>query len=361
MAFAIDSIGFGHGRCGKGPCGHGPWITFPWTPGYPFLGTQGFAVDAVTFEDLTEQRILRAQERGTAFTYAFPHVDSATHTAMGSWVQGTRGAATRYVALEHRTGLPYVVRQAGDAWDVSRGAGTNRDTTMAFQAERDVTYAAQVMADSPVAYWRMGEATGVSTLTDVTGNSFHAVIAAGVTLQECGALVGDWDRALRVTSGGGTAGHVRVGSLGLGDAFTAEWWFRHTEPDSIAEHAIVAWGGGGLGAWWIKILNGAISTHQNSTGTVYFQSTFPYADNAWHHMAWARSAAGVGNGTVYIDGSSAPGTTANSIRTPSVVSLSLFSFNGAQGFNGYVDEVAIYNYALTADRVLAHYRAGRRQ
>lgn len=360
MPLAVDSMGFGHGRCGKGPCGHGPWVTFAQTPAYPFAETTAYDVDIATFEDLTEQRFLRARDGGLAFTYTFTRVDSATHTAIGSWVQACNGAATRFLALDFRTRRPHVVRLAADAWEVARPVGVSRETTVPLRVERDVTYAEAVMADSPVAYWRLGEATGVSTLADATGNGRHAVIVQGVTLQQCGALVGDWDRGVVVTSGGGTAGYARVGSVACADAFTFECWFRHTAADSIAEHAIVAYGNSGA-SWWVKFLNGFITTHQNTAGTQFSVTSQPYADDAWHHFAWARSAAGTPNATIYIDGRSANGTLTSSVPTTAVQSIALFSFAGAQGFQGALDEVALYGSALPAARVLEHYRAGVRR
>lgn len=360
MPLAVDSMGFGHGRCGKGPCGHGPWVTFAQTPAYPFASTAGFDVDAATFEDLTEQRFLRSRDRGLAFTYQFTRIDSATHTAISSWVQACNGAATRFLALDFRTRRPQVVRCAADTWEVARTVGVNREFAIPFRVERDVTYAEVVMADSPVAYWRLGDATGVSTLADATGNARHGVIVQGVTLQQCGALIGDWDRGVRVTSGGGTAGYARVGSVACADAFTCEFWFKHPAPDAVAEHAIVAYGNSGT-SWWVKFLNGLITTHQNTAGTQFSVTSQPYADNAWHHFVWARSAAGTPNATIYIDGASANGTLTSSVPTTAVQSIALFSFAGAQGFQGYVDEFALYGSALSAGRVLEHYRAGVRR
>jgi hypothetical protein len=359
MAFGVDSAGFGHGRCGHGPCGHGPWLTFPFTPGYPYQHAQAYAVEAPQFEDGTEQRFLRATEPGGQLTYTFPRVDSAMALAVSSWVQAAIGPATRFRVLEHRTQRPLIVRMADDTWGTARGPGIGRDSGMTFTVCRDVTYAEEVMADSPVAYWRLGDATGVSTAVDASGTGKHAAIVQGLNPQQTGALVGDWDTAYAVTSGAGTAGYARVGSVGLGDAMTVEFWFQHLAPGAVAQHALVAWSNSGA-AWWVKFLNGKITTHQNTAGTQFSVTSKTYADSLWHHFVWARSAAGPTTGAVYLDATLATGTVTSSLPTPGVHSLALFSFNGAQGFEGTMDEVALYPAALSADRVLAHYRAGTR-
>lgn len=359
MALGVDSAGAGHGKFGKGPCGHGPWLTYPFTPGYPFTMTQGYAVDAVAFEDTSEQRFARATERGGQFTYTMPHIDSATALAVSSWVQAAIGPATRFKAWEYRTNRPMVVRLAEADWSTARGPGINRDTTLTFRVCRDVTYAEQVMADSPVAYWRLGEATGQSTVIDATGNGKHGVIVAGVTLQQCGPLSGDWNRSIAVTSGGGTAAQIRVGAMPIADAFTFECWFRHPRPSATAQHLLIAQQQSGT-AWFIKMLNGILTTHQGTAAVQFSATTAAYADDTWHHLVWARSAAGPGFADVYADGQNVTGTVTTSVPTTAVASLCLGSLNGAQGFEGYLDDVALYDTALSAERVRLHYLAGGR-
>jgi hypothetical protein len=108
----------------------------------------------------------------------------------------------------------------------------------------------------------------------------------------------------------------------------------------------------------------------NTSGKVYywdyngsyclnFYSNKAVNDNIWHHIVFTRSGT---TGNIYIDGvldnTSTVGTAAN-------ISSSLDFEVGADFrdavayFNGYLDDVRVYNYARTADEVLADYNDGK--
>lgn len=66
----------------------------------------------------------------------------------------------------------------------------------------DSPYARAVLADTPLGYWRLGEAAGTTVATDDSGNSHHLRYVNGAAdgLGEAGATVGTasgCDRAAR--------------------------------------------------------------------------------------------------------------------------------------------------------------------
>jgi hypothetical protein len=80
-----------------------------------------------------------------------------------------------------------------------------------------------------------------------------------------------------------------------------------------------------------------------------------YNDGNWHHVAatydGSSSAAGV---NLYFDGTLRPKTSSDSLSATILNSVNFYigSRNNAQQFfNGQIDEVKIFNYALTADQV----------
>ena len=77
-------------------------------------------------------------------------------------------------------------------------------------------------------------------------------------------------------------------------------------------------------------------------------------DNQWHHYCITGSGA-AGNFIVYIDGSSSTqtgGSTAASLSTDSNNNIGRIKFGAsARPFTGLIDEVAIFNYALTPRQI----------
>ena len=86
----------------------------------------------------------------------------------------------------------------------------------------------------------------------------------------------------------------------------------------------------------------------------------------WHHVAWVREGGGAANvgSTIYIDGVAVP--TEDDPGLPSnasepMVNSAEFRINRARDlerfFTGTLDEVVLFDYALTAQDVSAHYLA----
>src|SRR5438067_3074668 len=119
-------------------------------------------------------------------------------------------------------GLPLLV---GDV-RVARAAGSG--------------YAAAVLADHPVGYWRFGEAAGASTAVDASGHGINGTYVGGPTLAVAGALSGDTDTAVRFNGAAGQ--YVSFGNnfgMAATQPFSVEVWVR---PDSIpsATFAVLA-------------------------------------------------------------------------------------------------------------------------
>jgi len=100
------------------------------------------------------------------------------------------------------------------------------------------------------------------------------------------------------------------------------------------------------------------------TNMIQVNNTTPvdYNNGAWHHVAatydGSSTAAGV---KLYFDGANLPLSTSDSLTASILNSINFYvgsRNNAAQFFNGQIDEVKIYNYALTADQVKKSYNNG---
>ena len=89
-----------------------------------------------------------------------------------------------------------------------------------------MTYSAEVLADSPAGYWRLGEASG-TTLNDSSGNS-HSGTYTSVTLGATGALAGDSDTAATFNGSSSHADVAYASWMGVTTALSVEAWIKTT-------------------------------------------------------------------------------------------------------------------------------------
>lgn len=210
------------------------------------------------------------------------------------------------------------------------------------------------MADSPVAYWRLGEASG-TTAADEVGIR-PGTYEGGFTLGQTGAISGDANKAVILDGVNGS--HISIGSVGSGlTAFTFETWFK-TSLD--ARRALF----GTTNSYALAIgdlrLRGAQTIRCNLAATLDgYISGVNFSDSAWHHFAcvWP----GGTSFSMYWDGQ--PKTVTHTVQTattfggPTVVRLGNWGGQNLQ-LAGSMDEAAFYHAALTAAQILAHYNKG---
>lgn len=88
---------------------------------------------------------------------------------------------------------------------------------------------------------------------------------------------------------------------------------------------------------------------------LYYSSSTLSDNNGWHHVALTYDGSHV---TFYVDGVADPALSANHSSLASFTNAVLnigYSDNGLDRFNGDIDEVRIYNRALSANEILALY------
>jgi hypothetical protein len=221
-----------------------------------------------------------------------------------------------------------------------------------------VGFADEVLADSPFAYWRFGEAAGATTAIDSSGNGHHGAYSGGVAPGQGGLFGGDGGALF-----GGVDGRVSVPNAAqLG-------------PDFLSMEALVRWdggngfqqrvleksffGGGEQASYGLSILDdGRIQVEYRAGGGPSIHTTLLALGegDAAHIVATFDGA----NVFVYVDGVL---VLAESIAFPGALQDGLNALGlGNQTernrpFNGLIDEIALYNYALSEERVREHYEA----
>ncbi len=222
------------------------------------------------------------------------------------------------------------------------------------------TVTVQVPPSGPVAYWKFDENTGTTT-SDSSGNGNNGTISGGATW-----TIGKIGNAL---SYNGVNGYVDAGNntiLQITGAISLEGWIKI---NNLSVNSGLFGRGHGLGS------NGNFGyflTYYAPTNALYFDTyntttrnalvkTNATIDTNWHHIAATWDGTTSTNGKkLYIDG------VLVAQKTSSIDSMGNPSYNfriGIDSINNYpanavIDEVKVYNRALSASEVLADYNAG---
>jgi hypothetical protein len=247
-------------------------------------------------------------------------------------------------------------------------------------------YRKAVLADHPVAYWRLGEAKG-PTAADAAGShagKYHGKVIFG----QKGALKSDKDTSVRLTGNAyvevPSARGFSVATSGKG--LTVEAWMR---PDAVnfpgeTEDAHVHWLGKGVKdhfEWGFRFYShktkrpNRVSAYiWNPTGGLgagaYYQPEKPLDTKVWLHVVATydpgdMNTAGAGV-NIYIDGKHAGGPKTQKgalyssyqiVPKAGSAPLRLGTRDLVSFLRGGLDEVAIYPRVLPASRILAHFQA----
>jgi hypothetical protein len=210
-----------------------------------------------------------------------------------------------------------------------------------------------------VSYWRLGEQTGTTATDSVSGNTGTL---KSVTLGSAGALSGDANTAMTFD---GKASYIEVSSeanLNLSGDLTLEAWVKPTAVDTTSRSVLAKAGADGSFAsrqFRLGLSEGRWRGTLYSTGGSTFSAiatTAPVA-GTWQHVVFTVSGTTL---RIYINGVEAGTATFSGTRTnlTSGTAIGRLGDNASQYFGGAIDEVAVYNVALTTAQIQQHYNAG---
>jgi hypothetical protein len=303
--------------------------------------------------------------RGTVSSGSFDSctnfsADTADHVGLGAGViyQGTLAAfgddwsggvvdAVPAVPAVWATGETHAYKFQVTLQDADAAQGLTAGQTFTWEA-RDATYAQTVLSDTPVSYWRMEETSGTAA-ADAKGVN-AGTYTGGPTLGQDG-LIHDGTRAPRFVSGSNKVTVASSASLSPTSAITVEAWVR--VEDVPPNYRRMAWKG--TSAYQLR-LDGTNETSRFSFFVSIGGALEPRASGgsvptvgSVHHLVGTYDGAKV---RLYVDGA----LVGQQNRTGAIDTNSS-PFEIASTWNGLVDEVAVYDYALGATRVAAHYAA----
>ncbi len=274
---------------------------------------------------------------------------------MRSWL-GRRGGVTAALAVALAAGLIFT----GGTDAFYSGALTSGVSTFAA-GTGTWDYSAQVLADGPVAYWRLGDAAGAATAADQTGTN-PGTYLNGPVLARPGA------------PGAAAGGDTAAGFDGVDDSvkiptstsldtktkITVEAWFKYgstagrgpiVEYNNTTAFGVQLWRNSGPNDLYANFVDtGGVSHKVQSEGVL--------TPNVWHQAVAVYDGT---NGFLYLDGALVASATLGSFTLQTSYDLYVSarpspspSVYGQQD----VDDVSVYNGVLSAARVAAHYAYG---
>ena len=222
------------------------------------------------------------------------------------------------------------------------------------QASPATSYAATILADTPVAFWELNESSG-TTAADYSGNAYNGTYTGTYTLGQPSIMPHGSGASLELTGNGYVALPSVAALNALNHPLSLEFWIKTSTPASTM--SILNLGSNGSASQTLSNVSsqqltfGYVNVVNNATST-----TVLAANTTYHCVVTVDSG---GNITFYVNGTTAgTGTTSGNVGsgagTIGIYAHTLANFP----YTGYIQNVAVYDYALTSTQVADHYAAG---
>jgi hypothetical protein len=222
------------------------------------------------------------------------------------------------------------------------------------------SYAANVLADEPVGYWRLGEQPGSSQALG-EANEFHGQYVGAVTLGQSGAIADDDNTSIRFAPNSQPK-QVDLGNpaeLQITGQISMEAWIKPANITGSLNNI--------LAKGWVpsreisfRLNAGAYSVAPWTGSPVSLGTSAPIPQddlNNWVHLV------GLYDGThwrIYRNGVeiAASESSVGAVEVNANWTIGARSGGNERFFQGSIDEVAIYNRPLSANEIRRHYLGG---
>jgi hypothetical protein len=216
-------------------------------------------------------------------------------------------------------------------------------------------YSDGVLSLQPLVYYRLDDSQP-GVMTDTSGHGRNGSYSGGVILQQPSLLNSDADPAVSFdgTTGIGLGPHITTSDP---NTFTLECWFRASTV--AGAQALISLDSGEP----VLRLNGnQLAALASYVANICNSGTTVIVPNTTYHGVWTKSAA---INHLYLNGvdvtSNVTDAQFGAMSTTAVLTVGqeAHSSGGASYFAGVIDEVAVYDFALTAAQVASNYRNGK--
>lgn len=283
-----------------------------------------------------------------------PGIWTATDGVRGSWV--AKGIPLvnddiLTVYIDHNDGSAHTL--AGATLTVEKVHGQGQGV-----AESSFFYYDVVLADSPLAYILFDSATG--TQFDQSGNGYDWAKGGGGFADAPAVMVDGSERiAVNVSSAGAYEGGSDSAFDFTGEApFSLELWI-NLDSGSATQSILYRRLPSGPHGYSIGVSSSDVLFWNRADGSsTQTQSGPTLATGTAYHVVATYDGASM---RLYVDGALAAGPTATTISGMTASGGTLYigeGFGGGDGYDGDLDEFAVYDFALSASQVANHYQVG---
>jgi hypothetical protein len=217
-------------------------------------------------------------------------------------------------------------------------------------------YASAVLADGPVAYFRLGETTGTLAANEIATQPPGKYLGT-FSLGAPGAIASDPDGALSLDYA--DPGRVDVGDVYdfPGNApFSIEAWIDPAPDDGHFHSIVTKWQQPPTNfGYEMFYLDGTLSFSRETTTGGDVVNASGLVAGSYTHVVGTYDGAEL---QLYVNGMPAGPPKSSTLELPEDnIPFQIGAGNSQAPFGGTIDEVAVYNRALPATRVMAHFMA----
>lgn len=242
------------------------------------------------------------------------------------------------------------------------GANDAAVADAASDAPGGSAYEKSVLADAPLVYLRLGEASG-SVAHDASGHGNDGAVTGNFTFGAAGAIMGDADSALELTDATAQIAVPNTFDLPGAVPYAFEMWvlvdtFDPMMGGNLFNKAVPAGPGpegtlSFINAPGSAILIGFERFHAPELDQYVHSMTVGVTGGVYNHLVFtcdgATSPRMYLNGVRYDGNTNVPGVGPDRVNAPLVI---------GGGFKGRIDEVAVYDHDLPETHILEHHRIG---
>lgn len=292
---------------------------------------------------LVEDRIIDPSQPWTTSNSAI-----ATYSSHEQYFRASRDSAGNPTSENQIAGYDDLVKGGGKVVSDSSATSTYPDAVLD-------------PLTPPAGYWRLGEGSG-TTMYDEAGTN-NGTYSDPTLLGQLGAIGAN--RAINVPGSQYAATVPSMSNFLTGTAFSAEWWVKTASTGDL--YALAVTGndreltlGLKTGAPWVRLVGSVLNSQ-----SIEVVGQTQVNNGAWHDIAVTYSGSGTASGVkIYVDGSTVgTGTPLHNNLSglsfvPAGADINLGNRLGQTGQDGTeLDEVSVYDSALSAGTVSAHYAA----
>jgi PKD repeat protein len=195
--------------------------------------------------------------------------------------------------------------------------------------------------------WNFNEGAG-ATVNDSSGNGNNGTLSGGGATW---TTAGKYGGALSFDGSSGNVTVANAGTLNFGSSYTLEAWVRPTTLSGYQTILIKETSGGGVCGYWLQTLYIGVASGFHNNGCREHTSGSPAIPlNEWSHLAAVFDDAS-DTYTLYLNGDVIATDSESSLPEPNTQDLlfgqSTCSSCGYEHWHGFIDDIRVYNRALT--------------